>query len=38
MVKSLGKINLTLSLSFAKDNVGVLGLFLKQAQRLIPTH
>jgi hypothetical protein len=38
MVKSLGKINLTLGLSFAKDNLGVLGLFLKQAQPLIPIH
>jgi hypothetical protein len=36
MVKSLGKINFTLGLSFAKNNLGVFGLFLKQAQPFIP--
>jgi hypothetical protein len=38
MVKSLGGINLTLGLNFANDNLGVLGLFLKQAQPFIPIH
>jgi hypothetical protein len=38
MVKSPREINLTLGLNFAKDNLGVRGLFLKQAQPFIPTH